>query len=152
MLGFYFLSFTVTFERNSFCCIRFHFPYGVFDFALLSLSPYLLIRYKFVLRHFTKNAKRRLQSVMYSYRAQVSLFCCFCCCCCCRCCFFYSRSFYNREPPQERERHKNHKLRLATLPVYHAIQYCETSFKTYQYSVGVSSNRLYELSHFGRGF
>ena len=28
--------------------------------------------------------------------------------------FFYIRSFYNREPPQERERHKNHYLRLAT--------------------------------------
>ena len=75
VFGFYFYSFTVTLERNSVCCILFHFPYSVFDFALLSLYPYLLIRYKFVLRHFTKNAKRRstrLQSVMYSYRAQVT--------------------------------------------------------------------------------
>ena len=30
--------------------------------------------------------------------------------------------FYNREPPQERERHKNHRFRLATLPVYHAFE------------------------------
>ena len=82
----------------------------------------------------------RLQLVMYSYRAQVTFF------------FFYIRSFHNREPPQERERHKNHKFRLATSPVYHAFQYCETSFKTYQYSVGISSNGLYELSHLGRGF
>ena len=35
---------------------------------------------------------------------------------------FFIRSFYNREPPQEWERHKNHKIRLATLPVYHAFQ------------------------------
>ena len=50
----------------------------------------------------------RLQLLMYSYRAQVT--------------FFYIRSFYNREPPQERERHKNHRFRLATLPVYHAFE------------------------------
>ena len=43
----------------------------------------------------------RLQSVMNSYRAQVTF-------------FVYIRSFYNREPPQERERHKNHKFRLGT--------------------------------------
>ena len=28
--------------------------------------------------------------------------------------FVYIRSFYNREPPQERERHKHHKCRLGT--------------------------------------
>ena len=68
----------------------------------------------------------RMQLVMYLYRAQVLfLFFCF---------VFYIRGFYNKEPPHERERHKNHKFRLATLPVYHAFQYCETSFKTYQYS------------------
>ena len=50
----------------------------------------------------------RLQLLMYSYREQVT--------------FFYIRSFYNREPPQERERHKNHRFRLATLPVYHAFE------------------------------
>ena len=36
--------------------------------------------------------------------------------------FFHIRIFNNREPPQERERHKNHKFRLATLPVYNAFQ------------------------------
>ena len=50
----------------------------------------------------------RLQLLMYSYREQVT--------------FFYIRSFYNREPPQERERHINHRFRLATLPVYHAFE------------------------------
>ena len=49
VFGFYFYPFTVTLERNSVCCIRFHFAYSVIYFALLSLSPYLLIRYKFVL-------------------------------------------------------------------------------------------------------
>ena len=58
----------------------------------------------------------RLQLVMYSYRAQVTLLLLL------LLLFFYIRSFYNREPPQERERHKNHKIRLATLPVYHAFQ------------------------------
>ena len=53
----------------------------------------------------------RFQLVTYSYRAQVTSFF-----------FFYLRNFYNREPPQEQERHKNHKFRLATLPVYHAFQ------------------------------
>ena len=100
-------------ERNSVCCIRFPFPYSVFYFALLSLYSYLLILFQFVLRPLIKNAKRRqmrLQSVRY--RAQVTVF---------SFSFFYFRSFYNREQPQERERHKNHRFRLATLPVYHAF-------------------------------
>ena len=58
----------------------------------------------------------RMQLVMYLYRAQV-LFCFFF-----FCFVFYIRGFYNKEPPHERERHKNHKFRLATLPVYHAFQ------------------------------
>ena len=37
--------------------------------------------------------------------------------------FFYIRSFYNREPPQERERHKNHYFRLASLLAYENIRF-----------------------------
>ena len=59
VFGFYFYSFTVTFERNSVCYIRFPFPYSVFYFALPSLYPCLLILFQFALQPFTKNAKRR---------------------------------------------------------------------------------------------
>ena len=59
VFGFYFHSFTVTFERNSVCYIRFSFRYSVFYFALPSLYPCLLILFQFALRPFTKNAKRR---------------------------------------------------------------------------------------------
>ena len=112
VFGFYFYSFTVTLERNSVCCILFHFPYSVFDFALLSLYPYLLIRYKFVLRHFTKKRQTKINTTSIS---NVFVPCAS---------HFLKRSFYNREPPraQEWEHHKNHKIRLATLPVYHACQ------------------------------
>ena len=43
MFGFYFYSFTVTFEINSVCYIRVSFPYSVVYFALPSLYPCLLI-------------------------------------------------------------------------------------------------------------
>ena len=59
VFGFYFYSFTVTFERYSVCYIRFSFRYSVFYFALPSLYPCLLILFQFALRPFTKNAKRR---------------------------------------------------------------------------------------------
>ena len=129
MFGFYFYSFTVTFERNSVCYIRLPFPYSVVYFALPSLYPYLLILLQFALRPFTKNAERRktnATSISNVFVLCANHFFFFF--------FFYIRSFYNREPPQERERHKHHEFTLATLQVYHAFQYCETSFKTYQYS------------------
>ena len=42
---------------------------------------------------------------------------------------------------------------LATLPVYHVFQYCETSFKTYQYSVHIvpGTLRIQSLGAAGEG-
>ena len=125
VFGFYFYSFTVTFERNSVCYIRFPFPYCVFYFALPSLYPCLLILFQFALRPFSKNAKRRKNSatsISYVFVPCASHFFYFFLFYLFIYLFFYIRSFYNREPPQERERHKNHKFRLATFPVYHAFQ------------------------------
>ena len=51
----------------------------------------------------------RLQLVMLLSRAQVTFF------------IFTLGAVYNREPPQEREPHINHKFKLATLPVYYAF-------------------------------
>ena len=115
MFGFHFYSFTVTFERNSVGYIRFSFPLQCILFRSsfplpLFINSVLICFMTFYQKRQTKINATSISNVFVPCVSHFSF-------------FSYIRSFYNREPPQERERHKNHYFRLATLPVYHAFQW-----------------------------
>ena len=114
MFGFYLYRFTVTFERNSVGYIRFSFPLQCIlfrsSFSLpLFINSVPICFMTFYQKHQTKINATSISNVFVACTSHFS--------------FFYIRSFYNREPLQERERHKNHYFRLATLPFYHAFQW-----------------------------
>ena len=105
MFGFYFYSFTVTFERNSVCYIRFPFPQCILFRSSFPLPLFINSAPIYFTTFYQKRqTKINVTSISNVFVPCVSHFFL----------FKLGAEFYNREPSQERERHKNHKFRLGT--------------------------------------
>ena len=107
-------SCTVTFERNSVCYIRFSFPLQCIIFRSSFPLPLFFNSVPICFMTFYQKLQTKINAISISHVFVA---------CTSRFSFFYIRSFYNREPPQERERHKNHYFRLASLLAYENIRF-----------------------------